>query len=150
MKKNKPGSSIRDFFKKLGPGVITGASDDDPSGIATYSQAGAQFGLSTLWTALFTFPLMMVIQEMCARIGKVTSKGLATNIKEQYPRWLLYCIIFLNVPAIVLNISADIAGMGAVSHLVVPWIPSAVFSILFTVLLALGIIFFSYQKIVAD
>ncbi|MCE3045149.1 NRAMP family divalent metal transporter [Legionella sp. 16cNR16C] len=149
MTTHKTSSKIRNFFKKLGPGLITGASDDDPSGIATYSQAGAQFGLSTLWTALFTFPLMTVIQEMCARIGKVTCKGLASNIKEQYPRPLLYFIALLTVPAIILNISADIAGMGAVSHLVIPQIPAAIFSILFTILLAIGMVFCSYQKIVA-
>ena len=79
-KKSKP-SEIKRFFKILGPGLITGASDDDPSGIATYSQAGAKFGLATLWTALITFPLMAAIQEMCARIGIVTSKGLTTNIR---------------------------------------------------------------------
>ncbi|MCW8452461.1 NRAMP family divalent metal transporter [Legionella quinlivanii] len=149
MTTHKTSSKIRNFFKKLGPGLITGASDDDPSGIATYSQAGAQFGLSTLWTALFTFPLMTVIQEMCARIGKVTCKGLASNIKEQYPRPLLYFIALLTVPAIILNISADIAGMGAVSHLVIPQVPAAIFSILFTILLAIGMVFCSYQKIVA-
>lgn len=142
-------SKTKDFFKRLGPGLITGASDDDPSGIATYSQAGAQFGLLTLWTALITFPLMLTIQEMCARIGLVSSKGLATNIKEHYSRSILTITIFLTVPAIVLNISADIAGMGAVANLVVPSIPTYLFSLFFTIILILTIIFLSYRKIVA-
>src|ERR1044072_3584593 len=79
-------SRIKKIFKVLGPGLITGASDDDPSGIATYSQAGAKFGLSTLWTSLITFPLMAGIQEMCARIGLVTSVGLTTTLKKHYPK----------------------------------------------------------------
>ena len=80
---------IKAFFKGLGPGLVTGASDDDPSGIATYSQAGAGFGYSTLWTALLTFPLMAAIQGMCARIGIVTSQGLTKTIKEHYPKSVL-------------------------------------------------------------
>ncbi len=78
------------FLQKLGPGLITGASDDDPSGIATYSQAGAQFGLITLWMALITLPLMISIQEMCARIGMVTSQGLTQNIKQHYSKPILF------------------------------------------------------------
>jgi len=85
------------FWKKLGPGLITGASDDDPSGIATYSQAGAQFGLSTLWTALITFPLMAAVQEMCARIGMVTSKGLTGTLKEHYSRPVLYLMLLFSL-----------------------------------------------------
>ncbi|HEX7412057.1 MAG TPA: divalent metal cation transporter, partial [Bacteroidales bacterium] len=87
--KNTTNKFIR-FWKLLGPGLITGASDDDPSGIATYSQAGAAYGLSTLWTALITFPLMASIQEMCARIGLVTSFGLAGTIKANYSKPVLY------------------------------------------------------------
>ncbi|HHF7349741.1 TPA: NRAMP family divalent metal transporter [Legionella feeleii] len=136
------------FFKRLGPGLITGASDDDPSGIATYSQAGAQFGLTTLWTALITFPLMISIQEMCARIGMVTSKGLATNIKNHYHKSVLLITIVFTIPAILLNIGANIAGMGAVANLVIPKIPSYIFSIFFTIIFILMLIFFSYNKIV--
>lgn len=128
--------------------MITGASDDDPSGIATYSQAGAQFGLATLWTALITFPLMTAIQEMCARIGIVTSEGLISNIKKHYPKPILLIIVLLSLPAIVLNIGADIAGMGAVANLVIPAISSAVFSVVFTVILLLTIVFLSYRKMV--
>ncbi|WP_045106300.1 NRAMP family divalent metal transporter [Legionella hackeliae] len=150
MKSKKQHSSrFINFFKKLGPGLITGASDDDPSGIATYSQAGAQFGLATLWTALITFPLMVSIQEMCARIGMVTSAGLTANIKKYYPQPLVIFVLLITVPAILLNIGADIAGMGAVANLVVPVIPSYVFSIFFTIVLMLAIIFLSYGKIVA-
>jgi Mn2+/Fe2+ NRAMP family transporter len=81
----------------MGPGIITGASDDDPSGIATYSQAGAQYGLSTLWTALITFPLMASIQEMCARIGLVTTRGLTSVLKMYYPRWVLYVTLLFQL-----------------------------------------------------
>src|SRR6202521_1339942 len=101
---------IKEVFKILGPGLITGASDDDPSGIATYSQAGAQFGLTTLWTALITFPLMASIQEMCARIGLITTEGLTGNLKKSYSKFILYSMVLFSFPAIVMNIGADIAG----------------------------------------
>jgi Mn2+/Fe2+ NRAMP family transporter len=91
-------------WKKLGPGLVTGASDDDPSGIATYSQAGAAFGLSTLWTAIIAFPLMASIQQMCARIGLVTSQGLTGTLKKHYPRPILYLMLLFSFPAIVMNI----------------------------------------------
>lgn len=135
------------FWKKLGPGLITGSSDDDPSGIATYSQAGAQFGLSTLWTALITFPLMAAIQEMCARIGMVTSKGLTGTIKQYYPKPVLYLMLLFSFPAIVMNIGADIAGMGAVGNLLFPSIHAIYFSIGFTLLLLVLIIYLPYKKI---
>ena len=132
--------SLKKIWKKLGPGLITGSSDDDPSGIATYSQAGAQFGLATLWTALFTFPLMASIQEMCARIGIVSKMGLTGTIKRHYSKKTLYLILFFSTPAIILNIGADIAGMGAVGNLLFPKIDSGIFSILFTILLIFCII----------
>lgn len=138
---------IRSFFKGLGPGLVTGASDDDPSGIATYTQAGAMFGPQLLWTALFTYPMMVVVQEMCARIGIVTGEGLTATIKRYYPRPVLWAIIGLSFPAITLNIGADIAGMGAVANLLVPSIPAAVFSVLFTVLLMVFIIRWKYRRI---
>jgi NRAMP (natural resistance-associated macrophage protein)-like metal ion transporter len=140
---------FRRTWKTLGPGLITGSSDDDPSGIATYSQAGAGFGFTTLWTAVFTFPLMAGIQEMCARIGLVTGEGLTSTIKKNYSRSILYILLILSLPAIVLNIGADIAGMGAVTHLLFPVVPAAIFSILFTALLIPAIIFFSYKRIAA-
>ncbi|HKB82043.1 MAG TPA: Nramp family divalent metal transporter [Burkholderiales bacterium] len=107
------------FLRKLGPGLITGAADDDPSGIATYSQAGAQFGLNMLWTALITFPLMVGIQIVSARIGRVTGEGLAANIRRLFPRWVLLIVVSLLVIANTINIAADIAAMGEALQLVV-------------------------------
>lgn len=147
--KSKKQSKLKRFFKILGPGLVTGASDDDPSGIATYSQAGAQFGLGTLWTSLITFPLMAAIQEMCARVGVVTSKGLTSNIRNNYPKGILYLMILFTFPAVILNISADLAGMGAVASLIFPSIPSFVFTTAFTFLLMLLIIYLPYKKIAA-
>lgn len=100
------------FLNKLGPGLISGAADDDPSGIATYSQAGAQFGFNTLWTLFFTYPLMVAIQVISAKIGRVTGRGLATNIRRHYPGWLLYGIVGLLLIANTINIAADLAAMG--------------------------------------
>jgi NRAMP (natural resistance-associated macrophage protein)-like metal ion transporter len=140
-------SKWRKFLKILGPGLITGASDDDPSGIATYSQAGAGFGLKMLWMAPFTFPLMAAMQGMCARIGMVTSQGLTHTLKKHYPPIILYLMLIFSVPAIILNIGADIAGMGAVTNLLFPAIPAFVFSLLFTIILMAAIIYFPYQKI---
>ncbi len=138
---------FRRYLKILGPGLITGASDDDPSGIATYSQAGAAFGLQLLWMAPFTFPLMASLQGMCARIGIVTTHGLTNTLKKFYHPAILYLMLIFSIPAIILNIGSDIAGMGAVSNLLIPKIPASVFSVLFTVLLMICIILFSYQKI---
>jgi NRAMP (natural resistance-associated macrophage protein)-like metal ion transporter len=138
-------------FKKsariLGPGLITGASDDDPSGIATYSQAGAGFGFATLWTALITFPLMAAIQGMCARIGIITQQGLTGTLKQHYPKYILYIMMLFSFPAITLNIGADIQGMGAVANLLCPSVPSFAFSILFTLLLSFAIIQYPYQRL---
>ena len=147
-KKNSSYKIFR-FLKILGPGLVTGASDDDPSGIATYSQAGAAYGLSTLWTALITFPLMASIQEMCARIGLVTSCGLAGTIKTNYSKPVLYLMLLFSFPAIVMNIGADIAGMGAVGNLLIPSVKATYFSIAFTIILLVLIIYLPYQKIAA-
>lgn len=99
------------WIKKLGPGLITGAADDDPSGIATYSHAGAQFGFSMLWTVLFTYPLMVGIQVVSARIGRVSGHGLATNIRLHYPAWLLYGVVGLLQAANTINIAADVSAI---------------------------------------
>lgn len=107
-----------DTVKALGPGLITGAADDDPSGIATYSQAGAQFGFNALWTLVLTYPFMVGIQLVSARIGRVTGKGLAANIRRAYSPWLLYAIVLLLLVANVINIAADIAAMGEAMFLV--------------------------------
>jgi NRAMP (natural resistance-associated macrophage protein)-like metal ion transporter len=138
---------IQKYWRILGPGLITGASDDDPSGIATYSQAGAGFGFGTLWTAIITFPLMASIQEMCARIGIVTQVGLTATLKKNYPKSILYLMAVFSFPAIILNIGADIQGMGAVANLLMPVIPTFVFSIIFTGLLIFFIIRYPYQKL---
>lgn len=138
---------IKKLFKKLGPGLITGASDDDPSGIATYSQAGARFGISLLWTALITYPLMFAIQEMCARIGIIKNNGLAGVLRQHYPKVLGYIILCLVVPAIILNIAADLAGMSAVSHLILPFIPNFIFTLIFSISSIIFLIFFSYKQI---
>ena len=145
--KNKKGFQLKRFWKILGPGLVTGASDDDPSGIATYSQAGAAYGLSTLWTSIIAFPLMATIQQMCARIGLVTSQGLTGTLKKNYPRPILYLTLLFSFPAIVMNIGADIAGMGAVGNLLFPSIDASFFSVFFTILLIGLIIYLPYQKI---
>jgi Mn2+/Fe2+ NRAMP family transporter len=103
---------------RVGPGLITGVADDDPSGIATYSQAGAQFGLNMLWTMPVSFPMMAVVQATCARIGRVTGRGLAANIKETFPPFVLYAVVFSLLIANILNIAADVAAMGEVAELV--------------------------------
>ena len=149
MTTQKKSTRLSRFWKLLGPGLVTGASDDDPSGIATYSQAGAQYGLSTLWTALITFPLMAAIQEMCARIGMVTSQGLTGTLKANYSKPILYIMVLFSFPAIVMNIGADIAGMGAVGNLLFPKIHAMFFSVGFTILLLIVIVFLPYQKIAA-
>lgn len=143
---------LKDIIKKrikriVGPGLVTGASDDDPSGIATYSQAGTLFGLGTLWTAIFTFPLMAALQEMCARIGLVTKKGLIGAIKPYYPKWLVLLVVTISFAAIVLNIGADLAGMGAVANMLFPAIPSAVFSVGIGIMLSYYIVVLPYAKI---
>ncbi|MEY4275137.1 MAG: hypothetical protein RL638_2085 [Bacteroidota bacterium] len=140
-------TKIKRFWKTIGPGLVTGASDDDPSGIATYSQAGAQFGLMTLWTTIITIPLMAAIQQMCARIGLVTSQGLTGTLKKHYSKPVLYVMLVFSTPAIVMNIGADIAGMGAVGNLLFPQIEASYFSVIFTILLLGLIIYLPYQKI---
>ena len=107
------------FLAKTWPGLITGAADDDPSGIATYSQVGAGFGYGVLWTTFFTFPLMVGIQIVSARIGRVTGHGLATNISKHYPAWLLYSIVGLLLVANTINIAADLGAMGAALKLLI-------------------------------
>jgi NRAMP (natural resistance-associated macrophage protein)-like metal ion transporter len=139
---------IKSFFKILGPGWITGAADDDPSGIATYSQAGAQFGFTTLWMALFMFPMMYVIQEICARIGLVTGSGLAGIVKKRYSKKTVYPIISLLLIANTINIGADIGAMSASVKLVFPYLPIVLVTILFTALIICAEIFVPYRKYV--
>ena len=145
--KNIKARILKKIKRGFGPGLVTGASDDDPSGIATYSQAGAMFGLAALWTAVFTFPLMAALQEMCARIGLVTNKGLIGTIKMFYPRWLVLLIVGISFTAIILNISADLAGMGAVCNMLFPAVPAPFFSIGFGLIISYSIVVLPYSKI---
>ena len=119
LKNHQPLKKAKDYWYMLGPGLTTGASDDDPSGIATYSQAGAQNGFGLLWTAAFTFPLMAVIQEICARVGLVTGRGLAANIKHHFGNKVLYFSTFLLFCANTFNVGADIGAMASAIRLVV-------------------------------
>lgn len=139
-------SRIKDFWHKIGPGLVTGVSDDDPSGIVIYSQTGAQAGFGLLWSALFTFPLMAVIQEMCARIGLVTGHGLAGNLRRYYPRWILVSLVTLAVAGITLNIGSDLAAMADVTHLFIP-IPEPILAILYSILIVVLLIFTSYRTL---
>lgn len=132
------------LLKILGPGLITGAADDDPSGIATYTQTGVQFGYGQLWTTLFALPLMTAIQEACARIGAVTGKGIAAVIKEHYSRKILYIALSFVLVANVINIGADLGAMGAAANLIIP-VNAAVLTLFFTVLTLVLEIFTSYK-----
>ncbi len=134
----------RTFFKAAGPGVITGAADDDPSGIATYTQTGAQFGYGQLWTAAFLLPFMIATQEACARIGAVTGKGIAAVIKEHYSKKALYTALLFVIVANTINIGADLGAMGAAAQLIIP-VNFAVLTLLFTAIILLLEIFVSYR-----
>jgi NRAMP (natural resistance-associated macrophage protein)-like metal ion transporter len=128
---------------------VTGASDDDPSGIGTYAQAGAQFGFGLLWTMLLTYPLMAAIQEIAARIGRVTGRGLAANLRSLYPRWLLYSVVGLLVVANTINIGADVAAMGAAAHLLLGGaaVGYAIAFVLLSILLEILVPYHRYSKI---
>ncbi len=128
---SKKENKVSEFWHMLGPGLTTGAADDDPSGIATYSQAGASFGYNLLWTALLTFPLMAVIQEMCARIGLVTGRGLASAIGKHFPKWVLYTCSVLLLVSNTFNIGADLGMMAQAFRLLLP-INAIILVILFT------------------
>lgn len=136
--------NAENFWKKLGPGLTTGAADDDPSGIATYSQTGSRFGFSMLWLSAFTFPLMAVVQEMCARIGLVTGVGLAANIKKYFPKWALYTSTILLFVANTFNIGADLGAMAEATKLIFPSFNFYVLVILFAGLSLVLQIFINY------
>jgi NRAMP (natural resistance-associated macrophage protein)-like metal ion transporter len=138
---------LRGLLHLLGPGLITGASDDDPSGIATYSQAGAQFGYSLGWVMLFSYPLMAAIQEISARIGRVTGKGIAANIREHYPLSLLRAIVGLLLVANIINLGADLGAMGDALRLLIGG-PSGAYVIAFAVLCTVLEIFSRYERYV--
>lgn len=137
--------TVKKFFKILGPGVVTGAADDDPSGIATYSQTGAQFGFGMLWTALYQLPLLLGVQEACARIGAATGKGLAGVIKEHYSRTILVGAVLLVVVANTINIGADIGAVAAAGGLVVP-LPFTVLAILTSIIIVWLEVYISYKN----
>lgn len=142
----QPLKKARAYWKTLGPGLTTGAADDDPSGIATYSQTGARYGFQLLWLAGFTFPLMAIIQEMCARIGLVTGQGLAANIRANYPRWVLYVATILLFIANTLNIGADLGAMAKATQLLIPKANFILLLLGFTAL-TIGLqIFTTYEK----
>lgn len=143
--KEKP----KTFFQRLGPGFITGASDDDPSGIATYSQTGAQFGYTQLWTTLFTLPFMIAIQEMCGRIGLVTGMGLSAVIRKHYPRPILYGSVLILLVANTINIGADLGAMAGALMLLIPWkfAPLLIIVTLLTLLLEIFVPYPTYAKI---
>src|SRR6201986_3379587 len=132
------------WLSVLGPGLTTGAADDDPSGIATYSQTGAQFGYGQLWTALYMLPFMTAVQETCARIGLVTGKGIAAVVKQHYSKPVLYSVVGLVVVANTINIGADIGAMAAAANLLIP-MPFIVLTLLFTVLILVLEIFTNYK-----
>ncbi|OIR03417.1 divalent metal cation transporter MntH [mine drainage metagenome] len=140
---------IKKQWKIIGPGFITGASDNDPSAITTYTQAGAKFGIQFLWTSIITYPLTIAVLEMCARIGLTTHLGIIAVIKKFYSKTLLYFIGIISFVAILLNISADIEMVGSVTHLLYPSIPSFIYSIIFSGLLVYSIIMWSYNKIIS-
>ena len=141
------GRTGRRWLRRLGPGLITGAADDDPSGIATYSQAGAQFGYQLGWTVVLTLPLMVAVQLISARIGRVTGKGLAANIREHFPVPVLYAIVVMLLVANTINIAADIAAMGESVRLVIGG-SSHVYAVLFGITCLLLEVFLTYRQYV--
>jgi NRAMP (natural resistance-associated macrophage protein)-like metal ion transporter len=142
----RPAGRARRFFAELGPGLITGAADDDPSGISTYSVAGAAFGYAPLWTALFTFPLMAAVQLMCARLGMVTGRGLASVIRRHYSRRVLWGACAMLVVANVINIGADLGGMAEVSEMVTG-VTALVWTPLYAVFIVSLLFWSSYRRI---
>ena len=143
---SKPRKTIMQVLGSLGPGLISGASDDDPSGIATYSQAGAKFGFGMLWMVLFQYPMMIVVQEMCARIGLVTGGGLAAVIRKKYTGKIVLPIVSLLLFANTINIGADIGAMAASIRLIFPGFPAIAATLAFAVFIIAAEIFIPYRK----
>lgn len=143
---NRKPNIVRRFFGALGPGLITGAADDDPSGIATYSITGAQFGTSLLWTALLTWPLMAAVQQMCARIGMCSGYGLAASLRKKFPRWMVAVAALALLAANVINIGADFSGMADATEMLTG-INSHVWVILFGVVISAATVWLPYGKI---
>ncbi|RVO89726.1 NRAMP family divalent metal transporter [Sinorhizobium meliloti] len=143
-----PNGAIRRFLRILGPGFISGASDDDPSGIGTYSQAGAQFGFGIGWTMLVTYPLMSAIQQICARIGRTTGHGIAGNLCRHYPAWLLYLVVALLFTANTINIGADLSAMADALKLLIGG-PSTLYVVAFGSICAFASVYIDYDRYVA-
>jgi NRAMP (natural resistance-associated macrophage protein)-like metal ion transporter len=142
-----PQRGVQQFLRELGPGLITGAADDDPSGISTYSVAGASYGYATLWTALLSFPLMAAVQLMCARLGMVTGCGLASVIRTRYPRWVLWFACGLVIVANVFNIGADLGGMADAMQMITG-IPAYCWTPFFAALIT-GLLFWTSYRTIA-
>jgi NRAMP (natural resistance-associated macrophage protein)-like metal ion transporter len=140
----KFGRQARELLKIAGPGIITGAADDDPSGIATYTQTGAQFGYGQLWTAMLVLPMLIAVQEACARIGAVTGKGIAAVVKERYSKKVLYGVLALIVVANTINLGADLGAMGAAAQLIMP-LSFTVWVLFFTAAILILEVFTSYK-----
>lgn len=139
----------RRLWQTLGPGLITGAADDDPSGIATYSQAGAQFGFGQAWTLLLTYPLMAAVQDLSARVGRISGRGIAGNLREYYPNWLLQSVVALLFIANTLNIGADLGAMAAAAQLASHRVPGWIYVLVFGAICAIGQIVFKHTRYVA-
>lgn len=137
--------SIKALFKKLGPGLITGASDDDPSAIATHSQAGARFGFATLWAILFVYPLMVAVQQISARIGLVTGHGIAWNMHRHFPRWVVYPVVLSLFTANTIQLGADISAMGSALTLLIGG-PALLYSVCFALFSLLLEVFLPYHR----
>jgi len=144
--KTPPRNILIRIFRLMGPGVITGAADDDPSGIATYSIAGAQLGTSLLWTSVVTWPLMGAVQMMCARIGMVTGEGLASGLRRKMPRWICVVFVFALLIANTINVGADLSGMADAAGLLTGW-NSHLFVVLFGAAIAIASVRFRYHQI---
>ncbi|MEK7659166.1 MAG: divalent metal cation transporter [Patescibacteria group bacterium] len=140
--------AIKKFWRYLGAGLISGASDDDPAAITTYAIAGTRLGFSSLWTAFFTFPLMTAVQEMSARIGIITKMGLAGVLKKYYSRWLLGLIVTIMASTNILNIGADLSGMSAATNLIIPVVSPRVFDIVYALIIIFLIIFLDFKKMI--
>jgi len=143
---SRPRGLVRRFLSVLGPGLVSGAADDDPSGIATYSIAGAQLGTALLWTAWLTFPLMAAVQMMCARIGMVTGKGLAGALRQKFPRWSLVVVCLALLAANTINIGADLSGMADAAEMLTGW-NSHFFVVVFGIGIAWATIRLRYYQI---
>src|SRR6478672_1340695 len=142
------GSLLQRLWQGLGPGLVTGAADDDPSGIATHSQIGAQFGYALSWTFVLSFPLMVVIQEVAAQIGCVTGRGIAHNLRRHYPPWLLRSVVTLLLVASIVNLGADLGAMGAALQLLIGG-PEQLYTLLFGVVCILLEVWLSYPRYAA-